>query len=971
MVSGPPEHGMQADVVFVIESTATNGAYLNDFKTNYLVPTLEYFSQGGIEDREFASETSLTLYGIVVYHAADCLPAPFTQAYGPFSNPHKLLLTLEKLEMIGGKGESHANIGEGLATALHCFEDLQGRREPNVATQKHCVLVCNSPPYQIGVQESSKYSGFSVEQLAALFPENNVSLSILSPRKISALFKLFEKAGGDLQSSQTKNYAKDPRHLVLLRNYNLKESPVSPTSAATAAAAAQAAAAAAAAVSGTPSAAQIALSPLQSNDSPNPNQTPQIAQSVTQAQQQQQQQGPPASFRNPTTPQNINSVHQQQQAVNQQQQVQQQQQQPQQNMSAPMGGRPQFNPQISAPPNYHPAAMGARPPHPRGWPPMRPPFSMNPTGPGAGPAAAAPPPPTSSQQSSALIAQLSTPPSALGLNVQPFAQQRMEGAPNTTMAPNSQQAQQQQQQQLNQHQQNQLRMNMQQQQALQQQNAAQQQNAQQVSMGMQQQNAPNQAGPQLNVSGVNQSMASQIPQTVTASQASSAQAASVSAQMTHAQQTGAPGPGGHVNHAGQPMMNGDRTVIWKGMLEWVEKSKQPVDAQKQTWQVPCQVSSGAKDGEPEVKAESWPTKLIMQLMPKMLIGNIGQAYLKNSKSVVFFPSPCEALESLIKVMSNGFAGCVHFTSTPSCNIKVLLLLYTAEKRTFIGFIPNDQQAFVDRLRKVIQQQKSSHAVRGGLVQLRPTGPNPGPGGAGANVMSGGVPSTGISQSGILMSQTNTMTMGGGQITQNVIPNNGLPQQSLAPTTMQQNQINIQAVGLSAAGGGPQGQINSGGGSMIGQQQQQHLEMARQQNLLKIHQLQQTLEAAQQQEAQYKSQEAQYKSQMIQQNLEHAQAQEMQYKQLEAQQAQRGLNAGPVMQAPQPQGNAPRMMRPVMNNALGLRHLLQQQQQPQYRQVLGMQQQMVGPRGQMPPRPMAPTNPQNQQFDEVSNYDFLG
>ena len=51
--------------------------------------------------------------------------------------------------------------------------------------------------------------------------------------------------------------------------------------------------------------------------------------------------------------------------------------------------------------------------------------------------------------------------------------------------------------------------------------------------------------------------------------------------------------------------------------------------------------------------------------------------------------------------------------------------------------------------------------------------------------------------------------------------------------------------------------------------------------------------------------------------------------------------------------------------------LQQQQQPQYRQVLGMQQQMVGPRGQMAPRPMAPGNPQNQQFDEVSNYDFLG
>lgn len=37
----PNEHGMAADVVFVIESTASNGAYLNDFKTNYLVPTIE------------------------------------------------------------------------------------------------------------------------------------------------------------------------------------------------------------------------------------------------------------------------------------------------------------------------------------------------------------------------------------------------------------------------------------------------------------------------------------------------------------------------------------------------------------------------------------------------------------------------------------------------------------------------------------------------------------------------------------------------------------------------------------------------------------------------------------------------------------------------------------------------------------------------------------------------------------------
>lgn len=41
MVTGPTEQGMQADVIFVIEGTAVNGAYLNDLKTSYIIPTLE------------------------------------------------------------------------------------------------------------------------------------------------------------------------------------------------------------------------------------------------------------------------------------------------------------------------------------------------------------------------------------------------------------------------------------------------------------------------------------------------------------------------------------------------------------------------------------------------------------------------------------------------------------------------------------------------------------------------------------------------------------------------------------------------------------------------------------------------------------------------------------------------------------------------------------------------------------------
>ncbi|XP_043496385.1 mediator of RNA polymerase II transcription subunit 25-like isoform X4 [Polistes fuscatus] len=845
MVTGPAEHGIQADVIFVIEETAVNGAYLNDLKTNYLIPTLEYFSQGGIEDREYVAENSTTLYGIVLYHAADCLPASCTETLGPYVNPHKLLLILDKLEMVGGKGESHANIGEGLATALQCFEDLLLRREPSSATQKHCILICNSPPYQTVIQESYKFAGHTVEQVATLFQERNINLSVLSPRKIPALFKLFEKAGGDLQSSQTKNYAKDPRHLVLLRNYNLKERPVSPS------------------IGGTvhtavPNTAQIPLSPLQSNDSPNPNQ---VQQSIAPTPQSQT-----PTFRN-QTPQNIASVHQ---SVAQ-------------NMAAPISARSPYNPQISAPPNYHPGAVGARATHSRWMRPFIAPSANAPT----------------NAQSSALIAQLTQPPSSLGLNVSPYGQ-RMDGMVNSNiMAANAQQ----QQQQINQQQQHQLRLTMQ----------LQQQQQQQASLSISNQPAHSQATPQLTASCIN---------------------------------------GGSGNVSNQQITTArERHTIWQGVVEWIEKTKNPADAQKQTRHVPCQVSANSKDGDPELKADTWPQKLIMQLMPKQLIGNIGGSYLKNSKSVLFHPTQCEALESLTNMMTSGFAGCVHFTSVPpssACEIKVLILLYTAEKRTYLGFIPNDQTAFVDRLRKVIQQQKTSQ----GPMRQGQAGAAPG------NALPGTIPNTGISQGGILLSQTNTLTMGGGQITQNVVSAN-TPQQTLQTPSAQQNQLTLQSGGITAS------QVSGNTGGIIGQQRPpfDDLEIARHQNLLKIQQLRQTLEAAQQQEAQYKSQ----LEVNIQQNLEVAQQQEMQYKQqLEAQQAQRGI--APSAMANQA-SNAQRMMRPVSTNSLGLRHLLQQQQQPQYRQqILGIQQQMVSPRGQMTTRPMAPNSTQNQQFDD--NYDFL-
>ena len=54
------------------------------------------------------------------------------------------------------------------------------------------------------------------------------------------------------------------------------------------------------------------------------------------------------------------------------------------------------------------------------------------------------------------------------------------------------------------------------------------------------------------------------------------------------------------------------------------------------------------------RADNWPARLLMQLMPKQLVGSAGGQYLKESKTVIFHPSQCEALESLSKVMGSGF-----------------------------------------------------------------------------------------------------------------------------------------------------------------------------------------------------------------------------------------------------------------------------------------------------------------------------
>lgn len=57
---------------------------------------------------------------------------------------------------------------------------------------------------------------------------------------------------------------------------------------------------------------------------------------------------------------------------------------------------------------------------------------------------------------------------------------------------------------------------------------------------------------------------------------------------------------------------------------------------------------------------------------------------------------------------------------------MLILLYAQDKKAYLGFVPNNQTAFVDRLRKVIQQKQGLRQGAAGNPGMQGSMPQPSP-----------------------------------------------------------------------------------------------------------------------------------------------------------------------------------------------------------------------------------------------------
>jgi mediator of RNA polymerase II transcription subunit 25 len=558
---------------------------------------------------------------------------------------------------------------EGLAMALNIFDKLDSKREKvqelPIESSRFVIYVANSPPYELPVEYVPKYIGWKMEDLLKKFVESKIKMSMLSPRKIPVLFRLFREAGGDISKFKEKNYARDPKHLVILNGYELQSLPLIqpntqppvpapsqelPNLAITTQpqpvnipSPAQSQVLATNAKLGIPSQnSNILQQPIvsASNVSSTVSLTGSPGAAITAVQSPSLVPGANANVQNVQGPQRqimnprITNVN-----ITRGPRPQNQQWTNQTNPNSPSDIlRKQLTNQA--------ANKGLPNPVTQKQPQLQKTQVPKPTMTSQGIRQGSPqsvkqgPGKTMPGKSLPSPQQKPEPDSSVGISSTSTASVPMQlGSHITTnvntmggMNPNQQKAQ----------------------------------NSTLVTL-LNQGPIIRQNPPQATATSAGSNLRAQLiqrPQNV----ATAGRIINPQGQQTMVSRQPVPvvqnQPGAMPAQASaiDPQNQGieSRKVIWTGELQWKENSKvEPNTNKKMEHTVVCSVTSKKDDnGMPEVKPDNWPPKLIMQLIPKTLVQKLGGHFFNHSRSVLFHPQKSESLDILTRVLGTGYAGCV-------------------------------------------------------------------------------------------------------------------------------------------------------------------------------------------------------------------------------------------------------------------------------------------------------------------------
>lgn len=97
-----------------------------------------------------------------------------------------------------------------------------------------------------------------------------------------------------------------------------------------------------------------------------------------------------------------------------------------------------------------------------------------------------------------------------------------------------------------------------------------------------------------------------------------------------------------------------------------------------------------------------------------MLMNVVLAVKNSSRCVVLSFEPSEGLIKLSRFMGTAWLGLVHFASPPA-DLKLMLVVYMAEKNLFMGMVANDQESLFGAVKQVIDTHRKQQQSKTKMV----------------------------------------------------------------------------------------------------------------------------------------------------------------------------------------------------------------------------------------------------------------
>jgi len=194
--------------------------YWDEINKSYLTPIVAQLSG---EENPSAGFISRALFSLVVFGASDEFGGALNsiKTSSPTFSPYEFLHYFDSIRFSNGGIDNGTPLSDAISVAL---VSLQATSEiPN--KKKHIVLFTNTEYYSTPVQLFNKFNNSSLSDLMQTIKQESINFSIIAPRKMYALKKIFVEATG----LQTSHLGIDQAHMILLMNLGLPENKIEDT----------------------------------------------------------------------------------------------------------------------------------------------------------------------------------------------------------------------------------------------------------------------------------------------------------------------------------------------------------------------------------------------------------------------------------------------------------------------------------------------------------------------------------------------------------------------------------------------------------------------------------------------------------------------------------------------------------------------------------------------------------------------